>query len=158
MISKTAQYALRAVVLLAAEEGSRRGAQEIAERIGAPPNYMGKLLKQLAASGVVESSRGSGGGFRLARPASDITLYQVVEPIDRVSRWGDCFLGTSGGCSTENPCPIHPFWKPIRERYLQMLETLTVATIPADRGDGLLHQLFAGRPGEGEGAGEEHDR
>ena len=147
MISKSAQYAVRAVVLIAAEPESNHGAQEIAQRIGAPPNYMGKLLKQLADAGVLESSRGSGGGFRLARPASEITLYQVVDPIDKVGRWSNCFLGLAGGCSTDNPCPIHPFWKPIREHYLQMLETLTIATIPNDRGAASsTRELFAGLP------------
>lgn len=140
MISKSAQYAIRAVVLIAAGPATNRGAQELAQRIDAPPNYMGKLLKQLADAGVLESTRGSGGGFRLARPAAEITLYDVVDPIDKLSRWTNCFLGLAGGCRKDEPCPIHPIWKPIRDHYLQMLETLTIANIPADRGEALIEK------------------
>lgn len=131
MLSKTAQYAIRAVLLIATESEVNHGASEIARRIGAPPNYMAKLLKTLADAGVLVSTRGSGGGFRLARPAKEIKLYDVVEPIDKVSRWTRCFLGL-GGCDADHPCPIHPLWMPIREQYLNLLETKTVADIPAD--------------------------
>ena len=131
MLSKTAQYAIRAVLLIAAESEVNHGAQEVARRIGAPPNYMAKLLKTLAGAGVLESTRGSGGGFRLARPAQEIKLYDVVEPIDKFSRWTRCFLGL-GGCDVDHPCPIHPLWMPIREQYLNLLQSKSVADIPAD--------------------------
>ena len=133
MISKTAQYALRAVIRIAAEPEINHGAQEIALEIDAPPNYMGKLLRLLADAGVLESSRGSGGGFRLARPAEQISLYEVVEPIDRVSRWSSCFLGFDS-CRPDEPCSLHALWEPVRERYLQMLKVKSISDIPADLG------------------------
>jgi len=133
MISKTAQYALRAVILIAAEPEVNHGAQEIAQEIDAPPNYMGKLLKLLADAGVLESSRGSGGGFRLARPASEISLYEIVEPIDRISRWWSCFLGFDS-CKPDQPCSLHALWEPVRERYLQMLNAKAVSDMPAGLG------------------------
>ena len=135
MISKTAQYALRALVAMASEPERNHGAQDLARRIEAPPNYMGKLLKLLADAGVLVSSRGSGGGFRLARAAGDITLMDIVDPIDRVSRWSDCFLGL-GGCEPENPCPLHRRWGPIREQYLSLLRTSTLDRVP-----GAIHRM-----------------
>ena len=131
MLSNTAQYAIRAVLLMAAEPEVNHGAAEVARRIKAPPNYMGKMLKLLADAGVLVSTRGSGGGFHLARPPEEIRLYDVVEPIDKVSRWTKCFLGM-GGCQPDHPCPIHPLWMPIREQYLNLLEKRTIADIPAD--------------------------
>lgn len=133
MISKTAQYALRAVILIAAEPEVNHRAQEIALKIDAPPNYMGKLLKLLADAGVLESSRGSGGGFRIARPASQISLYEVVEPIDRVSRWSSCFLGFDS-CKPDQPCSLHALWEPVREGYLRMLKAKSVSDVPVDLG------------------------
>ncbi len=135
MISKTAQYALRAVALIASEPGKNHGAQELARRIGAPPNYMGKLLKQLADSRVLHSIRGNGGGFRLARAPGEIRLIDVIDPIDRVSRWRDCFLDF-GACRPDQPCAIHPYWKPIRESFVRLLETATIEYIPAGRPNG----------------------
>lgn len=131
MLSSSAQYAIRAILLMAAEPGVNHGAAEIARRIKAPPNYMGKMLKLLADGGVLTSTRGSGGGFRLARAPGEIRLYDVVEPIDKVSRWTKCFLGM-GGCQPDHPCPIHPLWMPIREQYLNLLEKKTIADIPSD--------------------------
>jgi Rrf2 family protein len=137
MITKTAQYALRALVTIASDPDRNHGAQELAGRIHAPPNYMGKLLKLLADAGILTSTRGSGGGFRLARPAREITLMDIVDPVDRVSRWSACFLGL-GDCNPEDPCPIHHLWKPIRERYIKLLETSTLDCIPGS-GQGLLN-------------------
>src|SRR3990170_1510602 len=57
---------------------SSLGANELAEAIGASPSYMAKLLQKLAHAGLVTSRRGSGGGFSLARPATAITLDQII--------------------------------------------------------------------------------
>jgi Rrf2 family protein len=142
MISKSAQYAVRAVIVISAEPSLNHGAQEIAGKIGAPPNYMGKLLRLLADAGVLESTRGSGGGFRLARPSGEISLFEIVEPIDKVSRWTTCFLGLSS-CSPGTPCALHPRWEPIRESYLQMLKELTIAEIPSEMEERLGDRLAA---------------
>lgn len=139
MISRSAQYALRALVAIGAEPDKNHGAQELARIINAPPNYMGKLLKILANAGVLESSRGSGGGFRLARPASEITLMEIIDPIDKLSKWSSCFLGR-GECTPDDPCPLHQQWKPIRERYLKLLQSSTLAAIT-----GTIQELVTSR-------------
>ncbi|HUX49319.1 MAG TPA: Rrf2 family transcriptional regulator [Spirochaetia bacterium] len=137
MITRSAQYALRALVAIASEPQKKHGAQELARLIEAPPNYMGKLLKLLAVSGVLESFRGSGGGFRLARPASEIRLIDIIDPIDRVSRWSSCFLGR-GDCTPCAPCPMHNHWKPIRESYIELLQSATLSDLP-----GAMHELIS---------------
>ena len=129
MITKTGRHALTALALLA--ELSRdafAGAADVAGQIGAPPNYLGKLLKTLAARGLLESQKGKGGGFRLARSAADISLYDVVEPIEHVSRWNGCFLGR-GRCSEESPCAVHQRWGKVRDDYLHFLQHTTVADL-----------------------------
>lgn len=129
MLSNTALYALHATGHLAhLGTNEYTGAAQLAERIGAPPNYLGKLLQMLTQHDVVLSRKGTGGGFRLARDPRDITLYEVVEPIDRVSRWNGCFLGSA--CrGDQNGCPIHHRWAPIRREYMQLLKGSTVAEI-----------------------------
>ena len=122
MISKTGIHAVRAVVALSElPEGAFAGAADIASRIGAPPNYLGKLLKNLAGEGLLESQKGKGGGFRLARDPARISIYEVVEPIDKLSRWSGCFMG-QGRCSEKSPCPVHHKWGRIRDAYLQFLK------------------------------------
>ena len=129
MITKTGRHALTALAVLAELSGDAfAGAADIAEQIGAPPNYLGKLLKMLAECGVLESQKGKGGGFRLARGAADISLYDVVEPIEHVSRWTGCFLGR-GRCSEESPCAVHQCWGKVRNDYLHFLQHTSVADL-----------------------------
>lgn len=132
MISKTALQAIRALTLLAElPEGTYEGAATIAERIGARGNYLGKLLQALSHEGLVVSQKGLGGGFRLARRPEDISLFDVVDPIEQVSRWQGCFMGRPR-CSGENPCAIHHRWLEVREAYLQLLRSTSIADLLAD--------------------------
>jgi Rrf2 family iron-sulfur cluster assembly transcriptional regulator len=129
MISKTGVHATLALAFLSKlDPGAYAGAAQIAEEVGAPPNYLGKLLKQLAGIGLLESQKGFGGGFRLSRPANRITMFDVLEPIEKVSKWNGCFLGRSK-CSDKSPCSVHNRWSRIREDYLSFLKGTTIAEV-----------------------------
>lgn len=127
MISRTALYALKAIQELARLPASELGgAAAIAEKTGAPVNYLGKLLKLLAQDGLLESRKGLNGGFRLARLPAEITLFDIAEPIDHVSRWTSCFLG-GGQCCEDAPCSVHGAWQVVRQEYLNFLKHTTIA-------------------------------
>ncbi len=129
MISKTGIHAVTAMVVLEPPpDGEYIGASDIADQIGAPRNYLGKLLKTFADDGLVESRRGKGGGFRLARDPAAISLFEVLEPIEHLNRWSNCFLGREC-CADENPCAVHQRWKIVRETYLRFLRETSVADI-----------------------------
>lgn len=129
MISKTGLHAVMALTEMASAPGQAYlGAGAIAGRIGAPQNYLGKLLQSLARAGLLESQKGLYGGFRLARAPGAITLFDVVEPIDHVSRWSGCFL-SRGMCSEENPCAVHLRWQEVRTAYLRFLQETTLADL-----------------------------
>lgn len=129
MISKTGVHATLALAFLSKlDQGTYAGAAQIAEEVGAPPNYLGKLLKQLAETGLLESRKGFGGGFRLSKPANRITIFDVLEPIDKVSKWNGCFLGRSR-CSNKTPCSVHGRWSKIRDEYLSFLKETTIAAV-----------------------------
>jgi Rrf2 family protein len=132
MLSRTALHAVRALAHLAElGESEYLGAAAIAKRIEAPPNYLGKLLNKLAAHGIVEPRKGAGGGFRLARPGNTISLYEAVEPIDRVSRWNGCFL-ENPVCGHQGGCAIHRRWGPVRDAYLRLLHESTVNEVASN--------------------------
>ena len=132
MLSKTGIHAIRAMVALAeVPEGAYQGAGAIANAIHAPRNYLGKLLQLLSREGLVESQKGMGGGFRLSLDPKNISLLDVVDPIEHISRWSGCILGRQS-CSEENPCALHPRWKVVREHYIQMLQETTVAELLQD--------------------------
>ena len=131
MITKTGVHAVTALAALAElPNGAYAGAGEIATAIGAPRNYLGKLLKTLANAGLVESQKGKGGGFRLTRSAAKISVYDAVEPIERVSRWSGCFLGRKR-CSDKAPCAVHQRWAAVRDAYLKFLKQTTIADLAA---------------------------
>lgn len=132
MISKTALHTLKAVVALAERPGEYHGAAHIATQIGAPQNYLGKLLQGLVQTGIVTSQKGKGGGFCLARKPADITFFDVVEPVDHVTRWEGCFMGRAS-CDAANPCAVHHEWAAIRQAYLTMLKDSTLADVVEHR-------------------------
>lgn len=134
MLSRTAVHAIRALSRLALlPEGSFAGALDLAKQIDAPRNYLGKLLQNIAVTGLVESKKGAGGGFRLARPAEKISLLDVVDPIDHVIKWERCILGQDI-CSNESPCALHPRWAKLREIYIELLSSTTIDDVA--RGEG----------------------
>ena len=131
MMSKTGVHSLRALAALAQmPNGNYAGAADLAKTTGAPRNYLGKLLKALSREGLVESQKGRGGGFRLARDPARITLLDVMEPAARVSRWTGCFMGRSS-CSNDAPCALHTRWSTARDAYFQFLKETTVADLAA---------------------------
>jgi Rrf2 family protein len=126
MISKTGTHATLAMALLAKlGPGDFVGAAQIADAVGAPRNYLGKLLKQLAGRGLLESQKGFGGGFRLAVPASKISLYQIIEPLEHLSKWKGCFMGRKR-CTEKARCQVHDRWSKIRNDYLRFLKETTI--------------------------------
>jgi len=129
MISKTGLHAIRALVQLALLPEQRFvGAGELATQIDAPQNYLGKLLQSMARSGLVESRKGLGGGFRLARGADSITLLDVLDPIEHLSRWEGCFLGNPV-CSDTSACAVHDRWGKLRSDYLGLLSETSIADL-----------------------------
>jgi Rrf2 family protein len=131
MITKTGLHAVRAMVALAKlQRGEYEGAGKVARDIGAPQNYLGKLLQTLTHEGLVHSQKGLGGGFRLALPPRQISLLDVVEPIEHISRWDGCILGRPE-CSAASPCALHDQWKKVRDAYLRLLKRTTIADLVA---------------------------
>jgi Rrf2 family protein len=100
----------------------------IASKAGAPPNYLGKLLRILARSGLLEARKGAGGGFRLMREASGITLFEALDPIEELISEKHCILG-EGRCGESGPCALHPAWSRLRSEMLSFLHTTRLDTL-----------------------------
>jgi Rrf2 family protein len=105
LISQTAEYALRAVVMLADRAGQPQTTRQIAEATRVPAGYLSKVLRALGRGGLVTGQRGLGGGFLLARPARDISVLDVVDAVDPFQRIETCPLGLKS--HGQNLCPLH---------------------------------------------------
>ncbi len=133
MLNKTSIQAIKAFLELARlPEGECAGVGDVARTINAPKNYLGKLLQSLTGEGLVTSQKGLGGGFRLSRPPEKIRLMDIVEPIERVSRWSGCLL-REGKCSSSRPCSVHDHWKAVRDAYFHFLEQTSLADLTDDK-------------------------
>lgn len=126
MISQTAEYALRAVLYLAMEQnGEPVSVETIADQLSMPRNYLSKTLHTLAKRGILTSARGPRGGFELAVPGGELSLFEVVEPFDDLERRRQCLLGRPE-CSDHAPCAAHHRWKALAESVSSFFRETTV--------------------------------
>ncbi len=92
MFSQTAEYALRAAVWLAENEGHPQTTQSIAKATRVPAAYLSKLLQALGRAGLVHGSRGVGGGFELKGAPAAVSVLDVVNAVDPIRRIKACPL------------------------------------------------------------------
>jgi len=105
MFSQTVEYALRAVVHLAAEAPEPRTTDQIARATRVPKAYLSKVLQSLVRAGLVHSQRGIGGGMTLARDARVLTVLEVVNAVEPIQRIRSCPLGLES--HGHRLCPLH---------------------------------------------------
>lgn len=104
MLSKTAEYALRAVACMGQKEGTPLSADFMAEQTKVPRRYLTRVLQDLGAGGLVRSRPGPGGGYELSRPTDQVTILDVVEIVSPIERIRSCPLGLTSHTSL---CPLH---------------------------------------------------
>ena len=133
-LNSTTQYALRAV-LYVAEHGSAGPIRvdAIAADLRAPRNYLSKTMHALARAGILKSERGPRGGFRLARPADQISLGEVVAPFEPMTE-RRCLLGRTT-CGWKNPCSAHPRWEAVAVAQQAFFRETTVADLLGEIAD-----------------------
>ena len=128
-ISRSSEYAIRALTHLAQrQDGGFCLAREMADALGIPAPFLGKCLQPLVARGILLSQRGRNGGFKLALPATEIPLYDIVDSQEHLGRARQCFLGQAE-CSDERACPMHDFWKQASNEFMSRLANTTLADI-----------------------------
>ena len=104
MISKTAEYALRAIACLGHSPDQAISADVLAKKTQVPRRYLTRVLQDLAAEGLVQSRPGPGGGYVLAKNTSELTILDVVGAVAPIQRITSCPLGLK---SHETLCPLH---------------------------------------------------
>jgi Rrf2 family protein len=125
MLTKTTDYALRALIYLAHDpDDGYHQTHDLATTLNVPANYLGKILQQLARSRLVESQRGANGGFRLARLPEQVRLYDVLEALDALPHNPECPLIT-GGRQMEL-CKLHRSFAFIASTYIRFLKSTTL--------------------------------
>ena len=105
LFSQTAEYALRAVVALAADPPAAKTVQQLTRSTKAPPGYLAKVLQALARAGIVRSQRGLHGGFQLAADPEVLSILDVINAVDPIKRIKGCPLDLPS--HRTRLCPLH---------------------------------------------------
>ena len=133
MISSRAKYATRAILDLAPhEDGHPVQASDIAQRQQIPVKFLEQILLFLKRSGFINSRKGPGGGYYLAKPPTEITLGAVVRAVDGPIAPISC-VSVSGymqcGCPEPETCGLRLAWKEARDALAAVLDSTTFAQI-----------------------------
>ncbi|MCX6055721.1 MAG: Rrf2 family transcriptional regulator [Chloroflexi bacterium] len=130
-ITRQADYAVRAMLFLARLNPNERAAtKNVAAAQKIPPSFLAKIISQLSIAGLIHTSRGARGGILLSRPASAISLLEVVEAIDGPISLNECTI-SPGVCEFSGDCPIHKIWCENQEELVQKLRNTTFASFMA---------------------------
>lgn len=100
-ISEGASLAVHTAVILAMNITKRMSAKEIAKFLNASENHLAKILQKLAKDGYVDSVRGPGGGFKIAKKPDEINLLEIYESIEGHREQSNCLFGLSA-CGLSN--------------------------------------------------------
>ncbi|HEY3288198.1 MAG TPA: Rrf2 family transcriptional regulator [Gemmatimonadaceae bacterium] len=105
--------------------------REIAEREQLPPDYAEQILLRLRRAGIVTSSRGSRGGYALARPAGEITLREILNASELVTFQLQCDAHpvSDARCAASHDCSIRPVWQMLQRRIDEVLEGVRLSDL-----------------------------
>jgi FeS assembly SUF system regulator len=126
ILSKLADYGVIVATHLALTPERQENAASVAAATRLPLATVAKLLKALAHAGVVTATRGAAGGYRLARPAAEISIAEVVAAIDGDIGLTQCSVHVDE-CAHTNYCPTRPHWAAINRAVGAALSAISLA-------------------------------
>ncbi len=115
LLSKSCVYGIRSMIYLTMkQENNFVQIKNISGDLGISFHFLTKILQVLTQGGLVYSFKGPKGGVKLAKPAENIFLFDIVTIIDGADLFEQCILGLPG-CNQQKPCPLHDDWDRQRE-------------------------------------------
>lgn len=134
-LSSLADYAVVLMSAAARHCGQARlNATLLAEETGVPLPTAQKLVSRLSAAGLLQSARGTGGGFRLARPAAAISLADIVEAVEGPIALTTCVDEERHDCALDQHCSVKPHWGVVNQAVRSALAGVSLvhlSTAPA---------------------------
>lgn len=128
MLSNSCKYAIRAILYLAyhSSKSNKIGSKFIAEKINIPAPFLAKTFQTLSKEKIIRSTKGPNGGFYLTKKELSKNLLEVIDCIDGLGMFDNCFLGLPK-CSDENPCTVHNIVAPFKSKLKNDLSTKSIA-------------------------------
>ncbi|MFN0217791.1 MAG: aminotransferase class V-fold PLP-dependent enzyme [Hyphomicrobium sp.] len=123
------RYAVMAMADLASQpDDAPAPLSQIAERQGLPLSYLEQIFGPLRRAGLVESARGRTGGYRLARPAAEISVDDVMAAVDEETRFTRC-TDDDARCSRDKPCLTHDLWTALGQATSEFFSRVSLADV-----------------------------
>ena len=147
-LTKRGDYGVRAMLALSrAPVGRLLSVRRIAEDMAIPVRFLPQVMGDLTAAGLVSAETGRAGGYRLAKPADQVSLLDVVEAIEGDGRRRSCVL-RAGPCGLDGFCDVHDVFFAAQDALLDTLAMARLDQLPARRGG---HLPDAGEGGSRKG-------
>jgi FeS assembly SUF system regulator len=126
-LGRLTDYAVTLLTQMVSEDKGVWAASDLAEKSGLPLPTVSKILKQLAKSDIVAAQRGASGGYRLAKPAAEISVAAIIEAMDGPIALTECSDGGEHSCGVESICPMNGHWNKISRAVRTALEAVSIA-------------------------------
>jgi len=140
-LSTKAQYAVRAMVSLSLNSsGEPISLKEIARREELSLTYLEQLFVKLRRGNIVQSVRGPGGGYVLARPAAEIRVDEIIDSVEETLVPVSC-MDDDGSCACTDQCVTHSVWQGLGERIRNFLSSITLEDLTTEAQDKLSDRL-----------------
>lgn len=126
MLSKSSKYAIRAVLYLASNKKQLKyGSKGMASALDIPAPFLAKTLQELTRKKIISSVKGPNGGFFLTEKDKKNSILDIIECIDGLDKFDECFLGHPD-CGDANPCAVHHIVAPFKTELFHTLKTKSI--------------------------------
>ena len=130
-LSRLSDYGIVLMTQLAARPGVLTTAPELALTSGLPVPTVSKVLKAIAQDGLLESQRGTKGGYALTRPAAEISVADIIRALEGPIALTECTEAEGGSCDIEPSCPTRTNWVRINDAVTGALEGISLSEMMA---------------------------
>ena len=139
-LTRQTNYAVRILMYCAANDAPLSRIGDIAKAYSVSELFLFKILQPLVEAGLVETVRGRNGGVKLGRPATDITLFDVVRVTEESFAMAECFENDAAECPLIDSCSLNAALREALNAFFAVLERHTIAELVASKTDmrGLL--------------------
>jgi Rrf2 family protein len=127
-LTRRGDYAVRAMLALARPDAPQLTGAALADATAIPPGFVPQVMGDLVRAGLVANRRGRTGGYRLARPAAEVSLLDIVEAVEGDGRRRTCVL-RGGPCRRDGACDVHDAFFRAQEAVFGTLAGVSLADV-----------------------------
>jgi Rrf2 family protein len=127
-ISTKSQYGLRAMIYLAENKEKMHSLRDISEKEGISFSYLEKIISKLEKAGLLESRKGSRGGYRLSKSPEKIKIGKIVKAVEDNTLLIKC-VGDSTNCLLAGKCSARRFWRELQQTLNKKLDSFSLADL-----------------------------